>query len=263
VFSINGIALENEALEWVVRGGSSVVSSVEYDRQSLSVPGRAGVTPLIGSERAPVIPIQVETPRSNQGALRSLFQRAGLVLTEDGQDGIQAEVELMGLSPVTYGPADEVVEIVAMLRIPGVYWRDTATGTSDPVAIGSASVGVEVLEGLSAPVTDAIVRVKGGVTGLRVTDSGGSFFEYEEVLASGDYLRFHSDTGRAFVTSSDTWTGGTEVTGHIENGPGPYYLEMVPWFTDPADRVASLLVTSSARTGSPTIEVRGRRAHAV
>lgn len=264
MFRVNGIELDNPDMGWICRDESTVVSSLDVQRSALVVPGRDGVVPVDGWLSPPIVPIHVETPRANQGALRALFMRSTITLTEDGQTGIEAACELMSITPpATWGPADEVVELRAMLRIPGVYWRDTTASTSSAAAISSASIVAEVMAGLSGPVRDAIVRVKGGASGLRVTDSEGSWFEYTASLASGDYLRFEAATGRAFVTSSDTWTGGTEVTGDIDNGPGPYYLELSPTFTDPATRVAKVTVTTTERTGSPTIEIRGKRAHAV
>jgi hypothetical protein len=78
----------------------------------------------------------------------------------------------------------------------------------------------------------------------------------------GSYLRFHSDTGRAYVTTTDAWTGGTEVTGQILNGPGPYLFEATPYFTtDPGARFARLTVTSDALASAPAIEIRGKRAY--
>lgn len=264
MFSVNGVALDNPDLGWVVLEQSSVVSSVAYDLQSLAIPGRDGVISLPAARaRPPLFPITVETPRANQRALRAVFMQRRLILTEDEQDGIEALVELSTITPQTYGPADEIVEVTALLRLPGVFWRDTTATTSDPVAIDSAEVEVELLAGLTAPVRDAIIRVKGGATTLHVEDSAGSFFEYTDVLGGTEYLRFESATGRAYVTTSDTWAGGTEVTGDIANGPGPYYFELTPQFVDPAEPAAAVTVTTTARTGSPTIEVRARRAHAV
>lgn len=263
MFRLNGIPLSNPALGWEVLAASSVVSEMASDLYSIVVPGRDEATDIAARTTAPIRPIVVETPRSNQGKLRAVFRQRPLILTEDEQDGIEVRVTLLSISPETYGPADERVELTALLRIPGVFWRDVEATTSDPVAIDSAEVEAEVLAGLTGPVRDAIIRVHGSVTGLRVEDAGGTFFEYTDTLEADEYLRFEAATGKAYLTDTDTWDGGTEVTGAINNGPGPYYLEVVPIVTTPASPIGVLTVTSSARSGSPTVEVRGRRAHAV
>ena len=262
MFSINGVELDNDTLGWTCRDASTSLSGLTVERPDLIVPGWDGVAEgLDGRASAVAFPLMVETPRANEPALRVLLRSQPLVLTEEGWTGLEARCELLSISPQGWGPADEVVEVTAMLRIPGVYWRDAGETTSTPAAIGSASVAVEVMEGLSAPVRDAIIRVAGGVTNLKVADAGGSFFQYGAVIAEGEYLRFECATGKAFLTFTDVWTGGTEVTGLITNGPGPYPFQLTPSFTDPADRVAALTVTSSARSGSPVIAVRGKRAH--
>ena len=267
MFSVNGFALDNPTLGWVVTEDSTVIASTEVDLLSLSEPGRDGVQGGLGAPTRPaLVVLSIETPRANEGTLRALFDAETLVLTEDDQDGIEAEVERASISPEVWAPADAIVELRVTLRIPGVYWRDTDTTTSDPEAIDGATVTTEVFPGLSAPVYDALVRVKGDVSGLRVEGARGSFFEYGQNIPAGSYLRFDSATGEAFLTATDTWTGGTDVTEHITNGAPPYFLELrhsYPTPGDPTDRVAVLTVKTSARSGSPTVEVRGRRAYAV
>lgn len=266
MFSVNGFAMDNPELGWVETEDSTVIASSEFDLIDLGEPGRDGVHGgLGGAARPSLIRIAVETPRAHESTLRAIFDADQLVVTEEGLEGIQAECELASISPDTEGPADAIVELRATLRIPGVYWRDTDTTTSDAVELGGASVQVEVFEGLSAPVYDALVRVAGGASGIRVEGARGSFFEYGEALPEGSYLRFDASTGRAWVTTSDTWTGGTEVTQHITNGAPPYFLELrhsYPTPGDPTDRVAVLTVKTSARSGA-SVQVRGRRAHRI
>jgi hypothetical protein len=114
------------------------------------------------------------------------------------------------------------------------------------------------------PVRDAILRVGGAVTGLLITDSSGEWVSYGASLPAGSYWRFHADTGRAFVTATNTWTGGTEVTGTSDwSGTGtPFQIEpMRPTPTDPIIRVGRLTVATATRSGA-TLEVRARRAFA-
>lgn len=266
VYLVNGIALDDDTRGWVCRDESRPLAQFDVELTSLQAAGRDGVVPgLRRRQGAPTIMLMVETPEEHQQALRSLFTQKTLILTNPTKyPDLQAPVELVGRSPFGYGDADEVVELTVMLRIPELFWRDDTVTTSDAAALGSGSVQVEVMAGLSAPVRDALVRIKGGVTDLRVADADGSWFEYGAALANGHYLRFDSATGQAWDTNSDTWTGGTEVTGYISTGPGAYPLELTPQFTtDPDDRSALLTVTSDTRTGAPTIEVRGQRAYEV
>lgn len=267
MFSLNGVELDDDARGWVCRDETRPLTAIDIELVSLKATGRDEFIPdLPASATASPFPIMVETPKANLQTLRALFRSRPLVLTSS--DALLADlelpVELVSMSPVGIGDADEVVELTALLRAPGLFWRDDTVDTSTAAAIGSASVVVDVMEDLSAPVRDALIRVKGNVTDLRVTDSGGSFFEYGVALTTADYLRFDSATGRAWVTDADTWTGGTEVTGDINTGPGVYPFELTPfWSSDPDTRVARITVTTDTRSSSPTIEVRGRRAYEV
>ncbi len=262
MFSVNGHALDDPARGWLVlEDGTEPRANIEVELESLTVAGRDGVKPLpLGRVGAPVIPLVIETPPEGEQALRSLFRARTLVLTDDTRPGLEVQVERLSVS--TFEDVN-VNEVTVLLRLPGVYWRDDADDTTDPAALGSGSVALSVMAGLSAPVRDALVRVTGGASNLRVTDSEGSFFEYGAALPSGSFLRFDSETGRAWVTDTDTWSGGTAVTGLITTGPGPYPFELTPAFTNPDTRAAEVTVTTSARTGSPAIEFRGRRAYEV
>lgn len=266
MFAINGVLLDDDTRGWVCRDESTPLVGIDVEVTSLNAAGRDGDVPGLQRRAAsPTIMLMVETPQAHEQALRSVFRKRSLVLTNPTKyPDMEVAVELLSLSPTGYGAADAVVEFTALLRVPELFWRDDADTTSAAAALGSASVEVAVMAGLSAPVRDALVRVKGNVTDLRVTDADGSWFEYQQALPAGSYLRFDSRTGRAWVTATNTWTGGTEVTGYINTGPGPYPLELTPQFSaDPDDRVAVLTVTTDTRASAPTIEVRGRRAYEV
>jgi hypothetical protein len=266
VFSLNGVPLDNPARGWLVRDLTSPLTSIDTELAELAIAGRDGVQTLDQRPRnvGGPLPFVIEAPRSGLPALRTVLRQRPLTLTWTEYPELEALVDHVSRFPQGIGNADEVVEVNVMFRIPGVYWRDIAESTSDPVVLASASQVVEVFPGISAPVVDALVRVKGGAGGLRVEDAGGSFFTYGQALDAGDYLRFDSRTGRAWVTDTDTWTGGVEVSGYIDGGPSAYPLELSPVFdSDPDDTRAVLTVTTTSRTSSPTIEVRGHGAHEI
>lgn len=262
MFSLNGHPLDDAARGWLVlEDGTNPLASLDVELSALIVGGRDGVRSVPGSRlHAPVIPLEIETPDGDAlEALFALLRSSTLTLTDSDRPGKILPVELLTAAPVETGG---VVEVSCAFRVPGVFWRGETIVTTDPAALGSASVAVAAFPGASAPIRDAIIRVAGGITNVKVEDSRGSFFRYPTVLPAGSYLRFDSATGRAWATPTNTWTGGTEVTGLIESGAGDYPLELWPAFTNPSTRAVALTVTSSARTGSPTIEIRGRSAHA-
>jgi len=210
------------------------------------------------------VSLLVETPREHLETLLEVAASA-TALTRTADSSRTAALEFVAAPLVGFGDGDELVEARLVYRLPGVFWRDTTETTSSAVTLSAASVDVDVMPDLSAPVQDALVRVKGAVTGLRVTDeSTGAWFDYSGTLTSSEYLRFDSATGRAWVTSSDVWKGGTEVSGAIDlDGPrGVFEIGPVRNPADPTDRTATLVVTTATRS-SASVRVRGRRAYIV
>lgn len=262
MYSVSGIALDNVGAGWKLMAPTRPLSELVRRAQSLTIPGYDGIVTLPAPLDAPAVLFVVRTPKTHLQDLYSLFLQPSPMLALTAVPGRSVVFEYLSASIQGVTAADALVDVTFTVRLNGVFWRDTADSTTTALALGAASVAAPAFTGLSAPVRDAVIRVLGAVTGLKVADARGSFFSYPVALPTGSYLRFHSDTGRAFVTTTDVWTGGTEVTGSIVNGPGPYFLEITPTFTDPAVRTGNLTVTTDTRTGS-TIEVRGKGAYLV
>lgn len=265
MYSINAVPLDNPTYGWVLLGASTPLSNHGQALTNLRTPGRDGVVRGLPSTADPVpVSLLVETPREHLETLLVLARSATtLGLVADASK--TADVEFVAAPLDGFGDADAIVEARIVLRIPGAYWRDAAESTSTLVSLSAASVDVDVLAGISAPVQDAIVRVRGACTGLRVTDDAtGSWFDYAGDLLASNYLRFESATGRAWVTTSDTWTGGTEVSGQIDlDGPrGVFELGPMLAVGDPSTRVATLVVTTATRSGAAA-QVRARGAYIV
>ncbi len=254
---IDGVSLDRPTLGWVHRSTSEPLPSYESDLRSVVREGRDGVVGGIASTTSPTLRrLVVQTPRANLESLVALF-RTGRVLTDGTRE---AAMEFKSMSPTGYGPADAVVDATFVIRLPGAFMR-AKTVTTTPTPIAGASVVASVFPGLSAPVADAILRFKGPATGIRITDSSGAWLSLPNVAAS-TWLRFDMDTGFAFTTETDTWTGGTNVSGLIDFGGPRGVFEITPSLTvlDPANRTGKLTVTTATRTGA-VLEVRGKSAH--
>lgn len=262
MFSLNGHPLTNPALDWETSAKSQPRSPLTYERTSLVIPGRDGVEPgLEYRVEPPSIVLETITTEAGLDPLQALYGSDPLLLTWQGRG---AEVEVMSTTPVTDSPAEEsdIVRFSAVLRITGVYWRDLEETTTEPLALDAASVAVPAFPGITGPVRDATIRVGGQVSNLKLTGLDGSWISYQAELPAGSWLRIDQRAGRAWLTPTDTWAGGAEVSGLLGFGRGPYPLTIAPAFTDPADRTGLLTVTSSARAGA-SIEVRGRGAYRV
>ena len=263
VYSVDGIALDNPALGWKLRAPSQPLSSHSADRYSASTPGIPGVLPDADHPLALLTPpsptLVVETPRAQYSNLVSLLA-TGRSLSLTDVPGREAVFEFLSQSMEGFGNADAVIDVTAVLRIPGVFWRDTAVSTYR-VVIGAASVTLDAwrMDGL---VQDATVRVQGPFSGLRVA-SGPAAFAYTPAVPAGSYLRHELATGRSFITTSDTWTGGTEVSGSVAvEGPADGFA-VFPTRTSAVDLVARLVATTATRGAGAAIEITGKGAYLV
>lgn len=129
------------------------------------------------------------------------------------------------------------------------------------LALAPGNVTTTFWNGMSAPVQDAQIRVKGPATGVRVTDSGGSWLAMPDT-AAGQYTRFDMDSGRCYQTTTNVWSGGTEVSGLVDFGGPRGVFELIDKNSALSNRFASITVATTTTSGG-TLEVRGRAAYAL
>jgi hypothetical protein len=260
MYSVNGIPLDNAGFGWVFRALSRPLSEITRELLSMRRVGRDGVVAGLPASTSPVtLKLVVKTPRLHLESLVALVGSGG-VLTLTGPSPRAAVFEYLSHSLEGYGPAERIVDATFLIRIPGAFWRDRDQSTT-PADLSAASVSLTCFPGLSAPVQDAAVRVKGAATGIRITDASGAWLALPPVAAA-QYVRFEADSGRAFVTSTDTWTGGTEVSGDVDFGGPRSVFEITPVLSpsDPSARSGSLTIATTTRTGA-VAAVRGRAAY--
>lgn len=269
MFSLNGVPLDNDDLGWSLQVGSHTVVELRAILADVAMPGVDGVAWLAGVNLdASMLPLRMRVESAGVEAFNALLKQSPLTLTRSDRSGVECRVELASTRVIDDQPALGWALIEVTLRSTSVYWRDTDASTSSLTAFPTdeGSVGVTGLwSGLSGPVQDAIVRVRGPVAGCRVTDSGGSWVAFPTVEA-GTYLRFEAEPRRAFVTGTDTWTGGTEVSGSVDyDGPRGGF-EVAPYFVngDPSAREGRVTATRDTPYSSgAAVEVRGRGAYLI
>ncbi|WP_402843802.1 hypothetical protein [Microbacterium sp. GXS0129] len=262
MYAINNVPLQNATFGWIERAPTEPLSALVRRRRTMQVSGVDGVVPGLGSTmEAVVLRFVVQTPRENLETLNALFGDAG-TLTQVGLANRSVAYETLSSTPLPLNvDGDEIVDMQYMIQLPRAFWRATGTVTSPATPLDASVTVTGLFPGLSAPVTDAIVRVKGESSGVRIVDSGGSWVSMPALTAS-QYGRFHLDTGECFITTSNTWTGGTDASGLVDFGGIRGGFEFTPRLAsgDPSDREARITVTAVTWPGA-TIEVRGRSAH--
>lgn len=259
---VNGVPLDNPALGWLFRTGSEPYSEIESELTQVQVAGRDGHVPTSSTVLSPFWPLQVNTPPSGWEALQALFKSSPLVLTKDDRAGVEVSCRLASSTIDRVYHLNEWVDATFIVELTGAYWRDKLVSTVS-APLSATSVQVKPFPGISAPVSDAVIRVKGAATGIRVTDASGAWVSLPNVTGA-QYVRFEADTGRAFTTTTDVWTGGTEVSGQVDFGGPRGVFEITPVLAvlDPSTREGVLTVTTATRTGA-VVDVRGKAAYAL
>lgn len=235
---------------------------LEYTTTSYDVPGRDGTVAFPTNRRQSVLNLVVKSPLEHRGTLLALMSGPTLKVTHIDRPGQEAVGRLLSSSVEAFHEAKGWAKDLFVVEIPSGSWRDVSTTTTTAVDITQFTVNSTFFSGISAPVQDALIRIKGPVTDVQVQDSGGSFMKIIGSVASGVYVRFDMKTGRAWATTTDTWSGGTEVTGDVDFGGPRSYFEITPHLqtpTDPSVRVAKL--TTTATVGGGQLQVRGKSAY--
>lgn len=260
VIRVNGVPLDNPALGWIFRKGSIPYAGAEVDLGQLSMAGRDGTLRTATTLRPPMYPLVVNTPPSGWASLLALFTSHRLVLTRDDYPGKEISVRLASATPDRVFDRNQYIDATFVVELTGAFWRDQVA-TTPSVVVDSASTVLTLFPGISAPVADAVLRLQGGATGIQIIDKAGSWVTLPDV-GLGSYVRFETDTGHAFVTTSDAWTGGTDVSGAVDFGGPRGVFEITPVLAplDPSDRRGELTITTASRTGTGIFAVRGKSA---
>lgn len=257
---VNGIPLDNPELGWLFRPGSVPYANVEAELGQLTVAGRDGVVSTATTLRSPLYPLKINTPPSGWAPLLALFTAPKLVLTRDDVPNVDISVRLVSGGPDRIFDRNALIDATFIVELTGAFWRDKAATTTS-VPLGEPSVSADLFVGVSAPVADAVLRIRGQASGIQITDSSGAWITLPNVAADS-YLRFESATGRAYVTTTEVWTGGTDVSGLVDFGGPRGVFEITPVLdvSDPTSRLARLTVSTTTRSNA-SLDVRGKAAY--
>lgn len=260
-FTVNGIPLDNDTYGWALHDKTVLRMGFQHEMVRSRRAGRDGVAVAPSTRDPVVLRIVVSAPDSTRQQLLALFSQQRLTLA-DGS-GRTADARLASVSPDDYHGHLAWGQDAFLVEIPAGCWRSVvATSALTPAtALGATAT---LYPGLSAPVQDAVVRFKGPLQDPQVTDPSGAFVALDGTVAAGQFVRFESDTGRAWLTTTDTWAGGTEVSGLIDFGGPRGVFEITPNFptaADPSIRDGRLTLTQATYNTGSGFQVRGAAAY--
>lgn len=266
MYSIDGVALQNPANGWRFKRTSEPLVGRGIDRPDFNASNRNGTVAVRGHVTTPTVTLVVTAPGSTREALSRLLRR-GVSVTLTSDPSVVLNVQILTLTPVTITPAGGgIYELTAVYRVaPDVWWRDAATTDyvfTVPSAGAAGAANVDVLDGTSGSVQDALILVQGGMVNPKFTGGNGTWVSYVGTCPTN--LLIDTKTGRCYSTvSGDHWNlsnpGVVEKTAYLNSGPYPYFLELFPASTGPAS--CTLGVSWDSVPGPATVTVRAANAY--
>lgn len=259
-YLVNGVPLDNPDQGWSFQGSSRPLADVEQSFSGAEEAGRDGVVVGAPGDRASTTMVfVVRTPRAGRERLLALFAGGGTITTALNPGMEATRFAFISSSTEGFRPNEHVVDLSVALRVPDGAWRSITEETFE-VAPGVGATALTLFAGMTATVQDAVLRFRGAATGIQITDSSGAWLTLPTVAAS-TWVRFDSSTGRAWLTSTDSWVGGEEISGLVDFGGPRGRFEIAPSMTagDPTAWSGRLIVTTATRA-SALLEVRGKSA---
>lgn len=190
----------------------------------------------------------------------ALFNTPTLTITDSTRPGWTATGRLLTSTPELFlGHKDWGTDLF-VVEIPSGSWREAVTTTPIQLAKAGGST-FQVFSGLSAPVQNAQIMFIGPLQNPQLVDSRGSFVAFKATVEAGKFVRYDMSTGRAWLNSSETWTGGTEVSGYVDFGGPRGVFEITPKFISATNRVGELTFTHASYNTGSGVKVRGYPVH--
>lgn len=261
MYKVNGVPLEST--HWFLLDGTQPQLNVTLEHTRVRQAGRHGVLIVPGATAQPAqIQFVLRIARTHRGTLFTLFQAPLLEITHSEKPFIKLQGVLLSTTTNSHVGYKDYDDVTFTVEIPSGTWKGE-TVTTPLIAAASGGANLTLLAGISAPVQDAIVRFKGRINRPQLVDAAGSYVLFDGELPAGRYLRFHADTGRAWVTETNTWTGGTEVSGQIDFGGARGVFEITPRHPAgaPADRSGMLQLVQDSFSAGAGVEVRAAPAY--
>lgn len=264
-----------DASLWRVQRGALWRPSVTVRRQVVEVPGRHG---SLSTRRPPVfdeptLSLRFAPLHSSQVDLEDAVNELTAILSGpdvsvrrvSGGVDVSAGVELVSIANEKPGPIP-YASVDAVFSVPGVFFRGPVSVSGEVSVSHGAVVSVAHLAVGSGPVGDAVLRFRGPLTSVEVSDvATGTGISWEGSLTGDQYLYLHpgSLTARRSASSSAWVAGGTDVTGGVDYPPVGV-LQAWPTVVDVAEpgvRDVRLRVEGNGFGGSSSLVVRGAPAY--
>lgn len=263
-FSINGIALENSAYGWrTLRAGTTTKNGIAKTIQKVPVPGRSGYNPGPTTWTEQTIIFTIRTPLTGLEALFALCDQASVLGRTDDATKV-AYCELVSAIASSDSPMDSSQDVTITLSLYQGVWRDASLVSVGPVSITTPVQVLDMLSGISAPIFDPMIFIRGVFGQFTLQDNGGSTLKTTRAWPgdSSHGLLFVGSTNQAFwAAESSPWTPIQDMSQYIDvSGNGGFRLTPKFISGNPSNREVELTLTTLTQT-SVTARVKAASAY--
>jgi hypothetical protein len=264
IYSLNGVNLHDASRGWrVLRAGTNTQGGFTKSTPKVSFPGMDGYQPGPSNTGEQILIFVVRTTRAGLEPLLALAD-AATTLALSGDATKEAYVITSSAIPSGESPLDATFNVTITLSVYQGAWRDVTAVTTGPTTVSSPTQVFNILAGLSAPIRDMDIFLRGVFGQFTLTDSGGSWVKTTSAWAgSGSTgILFMGSTGQAFLANeSSPWTPVTDVSGQVDvSGNGGFRMTPKMVSGNPSNREVELTLTTLTQT-STTLRVRAKRAY--
>lgn len=251
-FSLNGIALENEAYGWrVLRAGTTTKNGITKTVNKVPVPGRNGYRPAPTTWAEQTLIFMLRVPLTGLEALFALCDQAAVLGRTDDATKI-AYVELVSAIATSDSPFDQSQDVTITLNAYQGVWRDATPQTNGPVNITTPVQVMDMFTGISGPVFDPMIFIAGVFGQFTLQDSGGSSLKVTRAWSGSSTtgLLFVGATNQAFLAASASpWTPIQDMSQYIDvSGNGGFRLTPKFISGNPSNREVELTLTTLTQT---------------
>lgn len=276
-YILDGHPLDDTLGRWGLRKGTGIRILPARTASNLVLPGQHGYTPdpnptFEGGSTSLRILVKgrtYEQMRLNHELLMGIIGQPRLLTLVDqygsvpGANDRHAEIQVLAsVEPELL--VHRAAELQVVCSVPGTFWRGaTAVDATTPTATtATVTHTLTALDGGTAPITDALIRVKGGFATLTITDAnGGGSITINEPCTDTQYIIIDPKNWTARKVTTNTWSGGTNVDSEVvsDRGMGSMLTLQPQFSTDKGSY--RLAISATNPSGTPLVTARARKAY--
>lgn len=276
-YTLEGFDLHQPDIGFYLLEGTEFASAIAPRRVNIVLPNMHGEIPAWNdpiSSTTIIVRVRIrgnspEDMEQKWNYLRSLCRLGSnnpVTMRREGAVEItSAFVQLESMDRPDFHCAVDMVTTTMSFHNPSGRWQAVNPSTEQLNVPGTDQV-VQFAADSSAPITDALVQVRGPLFSLSVRDNtnntGFQWITAFESVAADQYLLVNCATYRAWILDEDSWEpGGTEVThGLLTTGNGMLALVPQVGFTLGSNS-SSVTVGTSGNNSNTRLLIRGRRTY--